>query len=160
MNGDDINIFPYLYQHLSFYSILREYPYSMDKFTAEKRSSIMSSVRNKDTKPEIFIRSLLHKNGFRFRLHRKDLPGSPDIVLPKLKTVIFVHGCFWHGHDCAKGRRPASNQEFWNEKLDKNLLRDSSNYDALNLLGWKVKIIWECETSLAPKKLIGELKSD
>lgn len=131
----------------------------MDKFTVEKRSSIMSSVKNKDTKLEIYIRSLLHKNGFRFRLHRKDLPGSPDIVLPKLKTVIFVHGCFWHGHSCPKGQRPASNQDFWNEKLDKNLRRDASNYEALKALGWKVKIIWGCETLNIAERLIGELKS-
>ena len=104
----------------------------------------MSSVKTKNTKPEILVRSILHKSGLHFRLHRKDLPGSPDIVLPKYKTAIFVHGCFWHGHDCPKGCRPASNQEFWNEKLDKNIERDKANYISLQSLGWSVKVIWEC----------------
>ena len=130
----------------------------MDKLTAEKRSSIMSSVRNKNTKPEIYVRSMLHNNGLRFRLHRKDLPGSPDIVLPKFKTAIFVNGCFWHGHDCPKGRRPASNQDFWNEKLDQNLRRDEVNYMALGGLGWRVIIIWECEVVNATEKIVGELQ--
>ena len=105
----------------------------MDRYSTEKRSSLMSLVKNKNTKPEILSRSLLHKSGLRFRLHRKDLPGSPDIVLPKYKTAIFVHGCFWHGHACSKGRRPASNQEFWNEKLDGNMERDKANYVSLTL---------------------------
>lgn len=130
----------------------------MDKFRAEKRSSIMSSVRNKNTKPEMYVRSMLHNNGLRFRLHRKDLPGSPDIVLSRLKTVIFVNGCFWHGHDCPKGRRPASNLDFWNEKLDQNLRRDEANSATLRCRGWRVIIIWECEIVNATKKIVGELK--
>ena len=130
----------------------------MDKFTAEKRSSIMSSVRNKNTKPEMYVRSMLHNNGLRFRLHRKDLPGSPDIVLSRLKTVIFVNGCFWHGHACPKGRRPASNLDFWNEKLDQNLRRDEANQAALRDMGWRVVIIWECEVLNATEKIVGELK--
>ena len=129
----------------------------MDKFSAKKRSSIMSSVKNKNTKPEVMVRSLFHKNGLRFRLHRKDLPGSPDIVLPKFKTVVFVHGCFWHGHECPKGKRPATNTEFWNEKLNKNLNRDKANYSALRKAGWNIELIWECEALLAATKLIEKL---
>lgn len=130
----------------------------MDKFTAEKRSSIMSSVRSKNTKPEMYVRSVLHNNGLRFRLHRKDLPGSPDIVLTKFETVIFVNGCFWHGHDCSKGRRPASNLDFWNEKLDQNLRRDEENHEALREMGWHVIIIWECEVVSATEKIVKKLK--
>lgn len=131
----------------------------MDKFSAEKRSSIMSSVRNKNTKPETVVRSLLHGSGLRFRLHRKDLPGSPDIVLPKFNTVIYVHGCFWHGHNCTKGKRPSSNQEFWDEKLDRNLQRDQANYSALRKIGWRVEIVWECEAVAATARIIRRLKS-
>ena len=130
----------------------------MDKFTAQKRSSIMSSVRSKNTKPEMYVRSTLHNNGLRFRLHRKDLPGSPDIVLTKFKTVIFVNGCFWHGHNCPKGRRPASNLDFWNEKLDQNLRRDEENYTSLREMGWRVVVIWECEIVNATEKIVGELR--
>lgn len=118
----------------------------------------MSSVKSKNTKPEICVRSLLHKAGFRFRLFRKDLPGSPDIVLPKFGTVIFVHGCFWHGHSCPKGRRPNSNQKFWNEKLNKNLCRDTSNYASLKALGWKVIVVWECEAENSTRKIINKFK--
>ena len=130
----------------------------MDKFTVEKRSSIMSSVRSKNTKPEMYVRSMLHNNGLRFRLHRKNLPGSPDIVLSRLKTAIFVNGCFWHGHDCPKGRRPASNLDFWNEKLDQTLKRDEANHAVLRDMGWRVIIIWECEVVNATEKIVGELK--
>ena len=131
----------------------------MDRYSAKKRSYLMSLVKNKDTKPEIIVRSILHKNGLRFRLHRKDLPGCPDIVLPKYKTAIFVHGCFWHGHDCPKGRRPASNQEFWNDKLDRNMERDETNYVLLQSLGWSVKIIWECNMLEATANVINTVKS-
>lgn len=130
----------------------------MDKYSAEIRSSMMSSVKNKNTKPEILVRSILHKNGLRFRLHRKDLPGSPDIVLPRYKTAIFVHGCFWHGHDCPKGSRPTSNQEFWNEKLDGNMERDKANYISLQSLGWSVKIIWECSIQETTANIINGIK--
>ena len=131
----------------------------MDKYSTEKRSSMMSSVKTKNTKPEILVRSILHKSGLRFRLHRKDLPGSPDIVLPKYKTAIFVHGCFWHGHDCPKGRRPASNQEFWNEKLDNNIERDKANYISLQSLGWSVKVIWECSIHETIANIIDDVKT-
>ena len=118
----------------------------MDVFSREKRSQIMSRVSGKNTKPEIVVRSLLHKMGYRFRLHREDLPGKPDIVLPKYKKVIFVHGCFWHGHErCSRSKRPMTNQEFWRQKLDKNIVRDKKIVNALYDLGWKVLIVWSCE---------------
>lgn len=119
-----------------------------DKFTKEQRSSIMSKVRSSDTTPEIKVRKLLHSMGYRFRLHRCDLPGKPDIVLPKYKTVIFVNGCFWHGcPNCRHAQiRPETNAEYWNKKLDRNMQRDRENYAALEALGWQVLVIWECET--------------
>lgn len=132
----------------------------MDIVTKEKRSIMMSGIRGKDTQPEIAIRKFLHANGFRFRLHRKDLPGKPDIVLPKINTCIFVHGCFWHRHNCKKGKHlPKSNVEFWEEKLGKNKVRDEKNKKALQKLGWKVLVIWECQTNnpIRMKKLISDL---
>ncbi|MDY0039481.1 MAG: very short patch repair endonuclease [Desulforhabdus sp.] len=108
----------------------------------------MSRVSGKNTKPEIAVRSLLHSLGYRFRLHRKDLPGKPDITLPKHKKVIFVHGCFWHGHaDCSRSKRPSSNEEFWREKLDKNIERDKATVNALKELGWDVLTVWTCEVN-------------
>lgn len=118
----------------------------MDIFYKEKRSQIMAEVKSKNTKPEILVRSLLHKMGYRFRFHRRDLPGNPDIILPKHKKVIFVHGCFWHGHEnCQRSKRPTTNIEFWNIKLDKNIERDHKNISELKLLGWQSMIIWTCE---------------
>jgi len=118
----------------------------MDVFSREKRSEIMSRVSGKNTRPELVVRSLLHQLGFRFRLHRADLPGKPDIVLPGRKKAIFVHGCFWHGHQgCARSRRPSSNESFWSAKLDKNIMRDKVNLVALESLGWRVKVLWTCE---------------
>jgi DNA mismatch endonuclease, patch repair protein len=120
----------------------------MDVFSREKRSQIMSLVSGKNTKPEMAVRSLLHNLGFRFRLHRKNLPGKPDITLPKYKKVIFVHGCFWHGHaDCSRSKRPSTNEEFWCEKLDKNIERDKTTVNALKELGWDVLTVWTCEVS-------------
>ena len=116
-----------------------------DIFAPEKRHEIMQNVRTKNTAPEIKLRSLLHKNGFRFRVNRKDLPGKPDIVLPKYRAVIFVHGCFWHGHDCPRGQRPQTNADFWNQKIDRNVIRDKSDVSLLESLGWRVLIVWECE---------------
>jgi DNA mismatch endonuclease (patch repair protein) len=107
----------------------------------------MSKVRGKDTKPEKIVRSLLHSMGYRFRLHRKDLPGKPDIVLPKYKTVIFVHGCYWHQHpDCKRAFVPKSNQGYWKQKLDGNVQRDLDNMNQIAMMGWKPFVIWECET--------------
>ncbi|TVM33820.1 very short patch repair endonuclease [Oceanidesulfovibrio marinus] len=120
----------------------------MDTVSKEKRSEIMSKIRGKDTKPEKIVRSLLHSMGYRFRLHRKDLPGKPDIVLPKYKTVIFVHGCFWHGHSiCQDGHIPKSNSDYWKSKIDNNIRRDKKNMSLLSNSGWSYVIIWECETN-------------
>lgn len=118
-----------------------------DQWSRETRSQLMSRVKTKNTRPELVVRSLLHKMGYRFRLHRRDLPGSPDIVLPKYQKAIFVHGCFWHGHNCKKGKRPTSNHQFWNAKLDRNLERDRTNQEALIDRGWEVLVVWECELS-------------
>jgi len=118
----------------------------MDNFSKSKRSEIMSKVSGKDTKPEILVRKYLFSKGFRYRKNVSNLPGKPDIVLPKYKTVIFVHGCFWHGHkNCEAARLPESNIEYWTKKLTSNNKRDLKNKKLLKLLGWNVIIIWECE---------------
>ena len=133
----------------------------MDRLTPEERSQNMSRIRNKNTRPEKIVRSLLHRSDFRFRLHRRDLPGTPDIVLPGRKAVIFVHGCFWHQHKgCKDSGIPKTNTEFWETKLKKNVEMDKKNAAALKQLGWKVIEIWECETeNLLPltKRLFNEL---
>lgn len=117
----------------------------MDKLTPEQRSRNMSQIKGKDTKPEKLVRSLLHGMGYRFRLHNKELPGKPDITLPKYKAVIFVHGCFWHGHDCREGARvPKSNTGYWISKIAKNKIRDEYNIELLNKAGWRVLVLWEC----------------
>lgn len=117
-----------------------------DVFTPKKRSEIMSRVRSKNTKPELFVRSLLYAMGYRFRLHRKDLPGNPDIVLPKYRTAIFVHGCFWHRHSgCPRATLPKRNAEFWRKKLEGNVERDKRAQQELRQLGWDVLVLWQCE---------------
>lgn len=116
-------------------------------FSETKRSEIMARVKNKNTRPELVVRSLLHAMGYRYRLHRRDLPGSPDIVLPKYRAVIFVHGCFWHGHaGCGRAKRPRANAAFWNEKIDRNIVRDSEVRAALVAAGWHVCVVWQCTT--------------
>jgi DNA mismatch endonuclease (patch repair protein) len=105
----------------------------------------MARVRQKNTKPEVRLRQWLHAAGYRFRLHRRDLPGTPDIVMPGRKAVVFVHGCFWHGHDCKAGRAPATNTEFWETKIAKNRRRDEIAVTRLEELGWKPVQVWECE---------------
>lgn len=130
----------------------------MDRVPPAVRSRMMSRVRRRDTAPELRVRRALHAAGFRFRLHRRDLPGRPDIVLPAFRTAVFVHGCFWHGHDCPRGRRPASNSAFWAAKLDKNLERDRDSVAALNRSGWAVKIVWECQVDNDMGLLLGELQ--
>lgn len=106
----------------------------------------MSAIKGRDTKPEILLRKLLHSLGYRFRIQRKDLPGRPDIVLPRYKTAIFVNGCFWHRHEgCQYASTPSTNREFWEKKFAANEERDARNYAALKALGWHVVIIWECE---------------
>jgi DNA mismatch endonuclease (patch repair protein) len=110
------------------------------------RSRTMRAVKSKDTKPEIVVRRLLHAMGYRFRLHRRDLPGSPDIVLPKHHAALFVHGCFWHGHNCKRGARmPKSNAEYWKAKIARNVNRDSLSVIELSRIGWRLLVIWECE---------------
>jgi DNA mismatch endonuclease, patch repair protein len=119
----------------------------MDNISKKKRSWNMSQIKGKNTKPELKVRSLLHSMGYRFRLHRKDLPGKPDIVLPKYKTAIFVHGCFWHRHSmCKYAYTPKSRVEFWESKFRNNIKRDEVNIKKLRGLGWNVVIIWECQT--------------
>lgn len=118
----------------------------MDIWNKNKRSEVMSKIRSKDTKPERILRSRLFKLGYRFRLNKKGLPGKPDIVLPKYKVVIFVHGCFWHYHQlCPEGRIPSTNTPFWQAKLTKNTDRDERNVKALTDIGWDVIVVWECE---------------
>ena len=118
----------------------------MDKVSPQQRSINMSKVKSKNTKPEKIVRSLLHSLGYRFRLHRKTLPGTPDIVLPKYKAVIFVHGCFWHGHDgCKRATIPDTNKEFWERKISANKARDQKNIFDLEKLGYRCLVIWQCE---------------
>lgn len=117
----------------------------MDNFSKEQRSYVMSKVPQKGTKPEYIVRKFLFSNGFRYRVNVKKLPGSPDIVLPKYKTVIFVHGCFWHGHSCKYANLPVTNYDFWYDKIEKNKERDASKNQLLKDLGWNVFIVWQCE---------------
>ncbi len=118
----------------------------MDRLSRSRRSWNMSRIRSKDTKPELFVRSTLHRLGYRFRLHKKGLPGRPDIVLKKHNTVIFVHGCFWHRHsNCKEASRPKTNSQFWENKIKRNIERDRNRLKQLKELGWNVVIIWECE---------------
>lgn len=115
----------------------------------------MSRIKSQDTKPELLVRKFLHKNGFRYRLHVKDLPGKPDIVLPKYKTLIFVHGCFWHGHqNCKFFKPPKSNQDYWIEKINKNINRDKKHKRVLKQDKWKVITIWECDLKKEKEVLI------
>ena len=119
----------------------------VDKLTPDKRSRLMASIGQKNTKPELAVRSALHRLGYRFRLHRKDLPGRPDIVLPRYRVIILVHGCFWHQHrGCSLSSRPTTNSAFWQEKFRANKERDERNVRDLEAMGWRVHIIWECET--------------
>ena len=118
----------------------------MDSVSPDRRSEIMSKVSGKHTAPELNVRRLLHSLGYRFRLHRKDLPGRPDIVLPKHRAVIFVHGCFWHRHvGCPNTRTPKSNVDFWERKFHDNLQRDKRVESKLDAAGWRSWVIWECE---------------
>ena len=117
-----------------------------DYKVSEARSRNMSAIKSKNTRPEIIVRKFLHSKGYRFRIHRKDLPGSPDIVLTKYKTVVFVHGCFWHRHEgCKYKTNPKTRKEFWQNKFNQNIKRDRNNFKELKKLNWKVLVIWECE---------------
>jgi DNA mismatch endonuclease (patch repair protein) len=119
----------------------------------------MAAIRSKDTKPEMIVRKTLHAAGFRYRLHRKDLPGKPDIVLSRYKIAVFVNGCFWHGHTCGDGHLPKSNPAYWGPKIRRNIERDHAHYVALNSLGWRVVVIPECEAKTEAEHLAIDLRS-
>jgi DNA mismatch endonuclease (patch repair protein) len=126
----------------------------MDTVDTETRSRMMSGIRGKDTKPEMAVRRFLYDRGYRYRIHRKDLAGKPDIVIPRLRVCIFVHGCFWHRHPgCPFATTPKTRPEFWNEKFQKNVARDLANIDALGAAGWNVLVVWECELKNEPDTL-------
>ena len=119
----------------------------MDTISKEHRSWNMSRIKGKNTTPELRVRSVLHRMGYRFRLHKPELPGKPDIVLPKFNQIIFIHGCYWHRHEgCKLAYTPKSRKEFWQDKFDKNIERDKQVFNDLKVLGWKVDVIWECGT--------------
>ncbi len=115
-----------------------------DIVSAEKRSRMMAGIRGKNTKPELVIRKALHQQGFRYRLHAKDLPGKPDLVFPRYKAVILVNGCFWHGHGCHLFKWPSSREEFWKRKITRNKEKDTENLEAMKKAGWRVLTAWEC----------------
>ena len=122
-----------------------------DVFSPEKRSDVMRQVKGKGTTPELKVRRLLWGMGLRYRLHRKDLPGAPDIVLPGRKLAVFVHGCFWHGHDCARGARvPKQNRPYWTQKIERNRQRDGRTQAELAAMGWTPVVVWECELKDMP----------
>jgi DNA mismatch endonuclease (patch repair protein) len=132
----------------------------MDTLTPAERSERMSRVRSKDTKPEMLVRSLVHRMGFRFRLHDKSLPGNPDLVFRSRRKIIFVHGCFWHRHgpNCEYTRWPKSKLDFWRPKLEQNHQRDKAVTRELRKLGWRVLVVWECQLKYS-EKLAGRLRS-
>lgn len=131
----------------------------MDIVSTVKRSQMMSGIRGRDTKPEIIVRKAAHALGYRFRLNRRDLPGSPDIVFPGRRAALFVHGCYWHRHDgCKYCYSPKSNIEFWERKFKNNVLRDSRVQKELEQMGWRVAVVWECET-VQPDGLRQKLKA-
>lgn len=130
-----------------------------DVFDVEHRSRIMRAVKSADTKPEMIVRRTAHAMGFRYRLHRRDLPGSPDIVFPSQKKAIFVHGCFWHGHCCPRGNRtPKTNRQYWKRKISRNVERDKKNIKELEAVGLEVLVIWECEIKFT-ESLVERLRS-
>lgn len=131
----------------------------MDIVSIEKRSKMMAGIRNRNTRPELFIRKMLHRNGFRFRLHSKRLPGNPDIILPKYEAVIFVHGCFWHRHNCHLFKWPKTRSEFWKSKIESNFCNDLRVKDRLLSEGWRVCIVWECAIKGKRKRSLSELSS-
>lgn len=129
-----------------------------DRLTKEQRSWNMAQIKGKDTKPEVLIRSILHCAGYRFRNNVKELPGKPDIVLPKYKTVIFVHGCFWHRHKgCKDATTPKTNEDFWKKKFERNLSNDRKHTRELKKLGWNVVTVWSCELK-NPEKVLRKLE--
>lgn len=138
----------------------------VDVVSPEVRSLMMSGIRTKDTKPEVLVRKALHAQGFRYRLHDSRLPGRPDIVLPRYRAVVFVHGCFWHGHNCRLFKTPATRPDFWAEKIDRNRANDVKNVTKLEADGWRVAVVWECSLrgkgssiSLVAKQLADWIRS-
>ncbi len=140
---------------------MRCYRKLADIVPPEVRSRMMAAIKSKDTKPEVLVRSFLHRAGFRFRNNVKDLPGRPDIVLPKYRTVVFVHGCFWHQHEgCPNATMPKSRKEFWKKKLDRNTERDKEATQKLREAGWNVAVVWECEIDAKHlEKLVHKLRN-
>ncbi|WP_183097108.1 very short patch repair endonuclease [Mesorhizobium sp. YM1C-6-2] len=132
-----------------------------DTLTSERRSWNMSRIRGRDTAPEMLLRSLLHRAGFRFRLHARQLPGRPDVVLPRYRTAIFVHGCFWHRHPgCRNATTPTTRREFWQEKFDGNVSRDARNRIALEAAGWTVLTVWECKLKADAESVVRRLTNE
>lgn len=130
-----------------------------ENLTPAQRRACMQAVKGKDTTPERIVRSVLHRLGCRFSLHRADLPGTPDIVMAARSRIVFVHGCFWHGHTCPRGRRkPATNARYWRTKIEQNKSRDRRTLPALRLAGWRVLVVWECQT-LDPERLAKRLSA-
>lgn len=129
-----------------------------DSLSREARSRLMSRVRSRNTRPELYVRRAVWSAGFRYRLHVKKLPGTPDLALRKYRTVVFVQGCFWHQHGCAKSKRPSSNREFWDLKLDSNMARDTRDRMRLEELGWIVITVWECSLEGETEGLLIKLK--
>lgn len=132
----------------------------VDIFSVEKRSQIMSQIKSRDSKQELFIRKITHSMGYRYRLHNKIFPGKPDLVFPKYKKVIFVNGCFWHGHqNCKRATLPSTNTEFWKSKISGNIKRDEITYSALRKLGWQYLIIWQCQIKESNKEMLKDIIS-
>lgn len=132
----------------------------MDTVGASVRSRMMASIRSKDTQPERVVRSFLHARGFRYRLYRKDLPGRPDLVLPRWTAAVLVHGCFWHGHaGCRYFRLPRTRAEFWSEKISGNVRRDAQAIRSLHAAGWRVAVVWECSLRDRPASALADLES-
>ena len=136
----------------------------VDVVSQKKRSQMMSGIKGKNTRPELVVRKILHSRGYRYRLHKKDLPGRPDLVLRKYNCVVLANGYFWHGHDCHLFRLPATREEFWRDKIRKNKVRDSVQIDALLALGWRVVVVWECaikgKERLNEDSLAGEIEAE
>lgn len=135
-----------------------------DHLSPDERHALMSRIRSKNTQPELLVRRLLHGLGYRYVLHDKRLPGKPDLVFPSRRKIICVHGCFWHGHDCGRGFKPATNADFWLAKIAANQVRDARHAAALNEAGWQVLTVWECETKAGQmaaleRKLVAFLES-
>lgn len=131
----------------------------MDRLSHDQRSLLMSRIRNRDTKPELFVRRRIWSEGFRYARSRRNLPGTPDLVLPRYGVVVFVHGCFWHAHDCPRGRLPATNRKFWRAKLAENRKRDRRVMRQLRRLGWRCFQIWQCRLQVDTQRVITRLKA-